>query len=112
LCVAAGFKNQVSVGGLPLKLSAEEVTLALTTGAASMQVTMFKSAFKTQRLLFTWMLSAEEVTLALTAGHPAVRPASSLTVLLQVSESIGCSGLQQAVGHCPSSCQQRKTQWH
>jgi hypothetical protein len=31
----AGFKNQVSVGGLPLKLSPEEVTLALQAGAAS-----------------------------------------------------------------------------
>jgi hypothetical protein len=36
LHVPAGFKNQVSVGGLPLKLSPEEVTLALTAGAASL----------------------------------------------------------------------------
>ncbi|KAF6262225.1 hypothetical protein COO60DRAFT_661762 [Scenedesmus sp. NREL 46B-D3] len=31
----AGFKSQVSVGGLPLKLSPEEVTLALTAGEPS-----------------------------------------------------------------------------
>jgi hypothetical protein len=35
LHVSAGFKSQVSVGGLPLKLSPEEVSLALQAGATT-----------------------------------------------------------------------------